>query len=90
MRSSTWFLFFCLFFVCFNSALWWYSTAGQKNPQRYQFSQQLVAALGLTDLCLATDARYIRHLSVSDPLSPYMNHPGAIEYFPSSVIYVPR
>jgi hypothetical protein len=49
----------------------------------------LSARFGLTDLCVATDARYIRHLSVTDPLAPYMDHPGAIEYFPTGSFWVP-
>ena len=51
--------------------------------------KQIVGRFGLTDLCLATDARYIRHLSVSDPVAPVMDHPGAIEHFPSSSFIVP-
>lgn len=42
-----------------------------------------VSGLGLTDLCVATEARYTRHPAVSDPMSPFMDHPGAIEHFPS-------
>jgi hypothetical protein len=43
----------------------------------------------LTDLCIATDARYIRHLSISDPVAPFMDHPGGIEHFPSSAVIAP-
>ena len=42
-----------------------------------------VAGLGLTDLCVATEARYTRHPAVSDPMAPFMDHPGAIEHFPT-------
>jgi len=42
-----------------------------------------VAGLGLTDLCVATEARYTRHPAVSDPVAPFMDHPGAIEHFPT-------
>jgi len=42
-----------------------------------------VAGMGLSDLSLATEARYTRHPAVSDPLVPFMEHPGAIEHFPS-------
>ncbi len=45
--------------------------------------QNLVASLGLTDLALTTEARYTRHPAVSDPMAPFMDHPGAIEHFPS-------
>ena len=43
----------------------------------------VTAGLGLTDLCLATEARYTRHPAVSDPLAPFMDHPGAMEHFPT-------
>ncbi len=51
--------------------------------------QQLVATLGLTDLALSTEARYTRHPSISDPLAAYMDHPGAIEHFPSGSFILP-
>ena len=49
------------------------------------FSVQKIAVggLGLTDLCVATEARYTRHPAVSDPMVPFMDHPGAIEHFPT-------
>lgn len=43
----------------------------------------VTSALGLTDLCVATEARYTRHPAVSDPMVPFMDHPGAIEHFPT-------
>jgi len=43
----------------------------------------VVATLGLTDLALATEARYTRHPAITDPVVPGMDHPGAIEHFPS-------
>jgi len=48
-----------------------------------------VAALGLTDLCVATEARYTRNPAVSDPVAPVMDHPGAIEHFPSGSFWAP-
>ena len=42
-----------------------------------------VAGLGLSDLCVATEARYTRHPAVSDPMAPFTDHPGALEHFPS-------
>lgn len=49
----------------------------------------IVAALQLTDLCLTTEARYTRHPAVSDPVAPFMDHPGAIEHFPSGSFFAP-
>lgn len=47
------------------------------------------AGLGLTDLCVATEARYTRHPAVSDPVVPFMDHPGAIEHFPTGSFWAP-
>jgi len=47
------------------------------------------SALGLTDICLATEARYTRHPAVSDPLAPFMDHPGAIDHFPTGSFWAP-
>lgn len=43
----------------------------------------VVSALGLTDVSVATEARYTRHPAVTDMVVPLMDHPGAIEHFPS-------
>jgi len=47
------------------------------------------AGLGLTDLCIATEARYTRHPAVSDPAAPRMDHPGAVEHFPTGSFWAP-
>jgi hypothetical protein len=49
-----------------------------------------VEVFGLSDLCIATDARYIRHLAVSDRLAPFMDHPGSIEHFPTGSFWIPE
>lgn len=46
--------------------------------------------LGLTDLALATEARYVRHLSMSDGFAPRQDHPGALERAPSGTAIMPR
>lgn len=48
-----------------------------------------VAALGLSDLCVATEARYTRHPAVSDAIVPFMDHPAAMEHFPSGSFWAP-
>lgn len=66
---------------------------GQQRRQRGQAARPLlaitVAGLGLTDLVVATEARYTRHPAVSDPLAPFMDHPGAIEHFPTGSFWAP-
>jgi hypothetical protein len=51
----------------------------------------MVRRLGLTDLCLFTEARYTRHPSQADRFTPFQDHPLALEHFPSgSVVASPR
>ena len=49
----------------------------------------VTSGLGLTDICVATEARYTRHPAISDPLVPFMDHPGAIEHFPTGSFWSP-
>ena len=51
--------------------------------------RQLVSELGLTDLCLFTEARYTRHLSQADLHSAFQDHPMALEHFPSGSLVLP-
>ena len=48
--------------------------------------REWVARLGLSDLCLFTDARYARHPVMSDLHTPFQDHPRALEHFPSGTI----
>jgi hypothetical protein len=45
--------------------------------------------LGLTDLCLSTEARYTRHLSQSDWHAAFQTHPLALDHFPSGSVFGP-
>ena len=62
-----------------------YHTVSVRSACRADYETQsiTVSGLGLTDLAVATEARYTRHPSVSDKLAPFMDHPGAIEHFPT-------
>lgn len=51
--------------------------------------QIVVAGLGLTDLAVATEARYTRHPTITDRVVAVMDHPGAIEHFPSGSFWAP-
>ncbi len=71
-----------------NTGFWWYTF---RQADRYENQLEAyrisVASLGLTDLCIATEARYTRHPAVSDYLSPFMDHPGAVEHFPTGTFW---
>ncbi len=90
MRPSTRLLIVVSFIVVCQLVLYQahYRAHGFRQDSGQQM-REIIQRLGLSDLCIATDARYIRHLSISDPLAPFMDHPGAIEHFPSSSIIVP-
>ena len=49
----------------------------------------MVRRLGLTDLCLFTEARYTRHLSQADLNSAFQDYPLAFEHFPSGSLVKP-
>jgi hypothetical protein len=51
--------------------------------------QKIISELGLSDLALFTEARYTRHLALSDLHSPFQDHPMAIEHFPSGSLISP-
>ena len=91
MRLSIKFLLLVAFCVCFQVGLIAAShlrLAGSEEARNRMLS--VIEVFGLSDLCIATDARYIRHLAVSDQVAPFMDHPGAIEYFPSGSFWVPE
>lgn len=49
----------------------------------------LVRRLGLSDLCLSTEASYTRHLSLADLHTAFQDHPLALEHFPSGALLEP-
>jgi hypothetical protein len=49
----------------------------------------LVERLGLTDLCLFTDARYARHPSMADLHAAFQDSPMSVEHFPSGTLILP-
>ena len=49
----------------------------------------MVRRLGLTDLCLFTDASYTRHLALADLHSPLQEHPLCLEHFPGGSLAEP-
>lgn len=61
---------------------------GVDDP-RLSARRELVEELGLTDPALFTEARYIRHLSLSDRHAPFQDHPMAYEHFPSGSLIPP-
>ncbi len=50
---------------------------------------KLTSLIGYGDVSLSTEARYTRHLSLTDMVVPFMDHPGSMEHFPSGSLLVP-
>ncbi len=48
-----------------------------------QEKSNLVHRLGLTDLCLFTEASYTRHVSQADFHTAFQDSPTALDHFPS-------
>lgn len=50
---------------------------------------EMVRRLGLTDLCLFTEASYTRHLSLADFSIPFQDSSLSLEHFPSGSLVEP-
>ena len=63
----------------------------QEGPaaRRRQSSAALVRSLGLTDLCLFTEARYTRHPAMADRHAAFQDHPMGLDHFPSGSLVPP-
>lgn len=84
MRPSQILLIFLLLLIFVDGTLYLHARRLGNELKDEQAVQAIaVAGLGLTDLCVATEARYTRHPALSDPMAPFMDHPGAIEHFPT-------
>ena len=90
MRPAHILFILLVFLSCLDAALYLHATYLAQDIQSDREIQLIaVAGLGLTDLCVATEARYTRHPSVSDSMAPFMDHPGAIEHFPTGSFWAP-
>jgi hypothetical protein len=65
------------------------SSAKQAGVERLRQMSGVVERYGLTDLCLFTDARYTRHLSMADLNTPFQDYPMSFEHFPSGSLFTP-
>jgi hypothetical protein len=90
MRPSHILIIFLLLLLLVDAALYLHAGRLAADLEDDRALQAIaVAGLGLTDLCIATEARYTRHPAVSDPVAPFMDHPGAIEHFPTGSFWYP-
>jgi hypothetical protein len=61
-----------------------------RYAQQYSGGQAAqLRSLRVTDLCLATEARYTRHPALADHHAPFQEHPLSLEHFPSGSLILP-
>lgn len=91
MRKSTVFLFFMVIALVGASLMVVHSSVLEASEEAGRDARrEWVAKLGLSDLCLFTDARYTRHPVMADLHTPFQDYPLAYEHFPSgSILGVP-
>jgi hypothetical protein len=90
VRRSTFYIIYMtinliLFFLLFVHA----SIRQEADLKGIRDQIQIVQRLGLTDLCLFTEANYTRHLSQADIHAPFQDSPMSLEHFPSGSIVAP-
>jgi len=89
MRPSLFYLSFFTLLILLNSAFLWRLNDARDTSAMSRM--HLIADItGLTDPAFTTEARYTRHLGLTDSLVPFMDHPGALEHFPSSAMLAPH
>lgn len=80
-----------LFLFCLLTGTLSMKIAEKRLVQKEDFQQvrAVVSLLALSDLALSTEARYTRHPAVSDAVVVGMDHPGAVDHFPSTIYWSP-
>lgn len=90
MRRSTLFLIFIALNLALVLLMVGIGSYRKHDEARHLQAQiDLVDTLGLTDLCLFTEASYTRHLSQADLHTPFQDSPMSMEHFPSGSLIGP-
>lgn len=90
MRKSDRFLLFLLGVLALLETARLHSLhRGRERDEEVRAMASMARRLGLTDLSLATDARYARHPSQADCFAPFQDHPTSLEHFPSGTLVAP-
>ncbi len=71
------------------AALLLHSATASQDTARLEQEQRLVQSLKLSDLCLVTESRHTRHISLPEPVAPFQDLPGYHDHFPSSTFLRP-
>jgi hypothetical protein len=86
MRRSLQFLLFTAASLTIFLLLPLHARHAQQNPVG---ELKQLRSLHVTDLCLATEARYTRHPAMADRHAPFQEHPLALEHFPTGSLILP-
>ena len=90
MRKSTlFFIFVAVNVILFLLMLTHASVKRRADLQTLQQKKEMVKRYELTDLCLFTEASYIRHLSQADLHTAFQDSPMSLEHFPSGSLVPP-
>ena len=90
VRPSDRFILFCLAgLLLLVLALAHSRASSHAREKAMAVTAKIVADLGLTDLCLSTEARHTRHPSQADRNAAFQSHPLALDHFPSGSIIGP-
>ena len=87
-KSSVFFIYLFIQIVLLGSMFTHASYKQQTGLSHLQEKVNLVQRLGLTDLCLFTEASYTRHLSLADFHTAFQDSPMAFEHFPSGSLVI--
>ncbi len=84
MRKSSLFLLYITVQAILLGCMFAHASYKQKSDVSHlQEKVSLVQRLGLTDLCLFTEASYTRHVSQADFHTAFQDSPTALDHFPS-------
>ncbi len=91
IRKANAFLLFSLFNLAVLALLFTHgATERQRQGPVLLAKKEMVETIGLTDICLFTDARYTRNPAMADRSSAFQDNPLALDYFPSgSILPIP-
>ncbi|MCU0594733.1 MAG: hypothetical protein MUC98_04620 [Desulfobacterota bacterium] len=88
-KSSLYFLYLAVQTVLLGGLFTHARVQQTSDANHLQDKAGLVRRLGLTDLCVFTEASYTRHPSLADFHTAFQDSPMALDHFPSGSLVIP-
>jgi len=88
-RIKRFYIFTIVIFFTFLIELIYFSSLNSTTSEELKIKQNFVHIVGLPDLSIATEARFIRFRSLSDVNSAFNEGPEVLDYFPATFTYYP-